>query len=91
MITIKCEECGVGRCQPLTTSYIRMLGRHVVVLPNAPAAKCDMCGNISYDPRFLEAMHHMFHQLLEDKRQVMRRQKRVTEQSPAWSAARRGR
>lgn len=90
MTELKCPECGVGRCQPLTSPYIRWLGRQMVVLPNAPAAKCDVCSEINYDPRFLDAMQQLFDQLLEEKQRRIPRQQTVAEQPAAWAPARRG-
>ena len=49
MSTIRCEECGIGRCHPVTTPYLLQIGRHMLVLPDSPAYTCDICGNRFFD------------------------------------------
>ena len=86
---MKCNECGVGRCQPVNLPYIRPLGAHIMILPNAPASKCDMCGAVDFDPRFELTMQFMLDQLAETKQPVFMPAPPATEQLPAWSIARR--
>ena len=59
MSSTKCDECQVGRCRPAPMTYIRRLGSHMVVFPNAPACRCDMCGRTNFDPGFLQTMQAM--------------------------------
>ena len=40
--SIRCEECGIGRCRPVTTPYLMKLGKHMLVMPDSPAYVCDI-------------------------------------------------
>jgi YgiT-type zinc finger domain-containing protein len=51
-----CELCRIGRCQPIAAPYIYWVGKQVLVLPNAPAYLCDICGQLHYDAYFLNAL-----------------------------------
>ncbi len=90
MSRVKCGECQVGRRQPVALTYMRNLGPHMVVLPNAPADKCDMCGNVNFDPGFLLAMQTMLDKLTRDPQKNGRKQAPVTELSQEWTPVGRG-
>jgi YgiT-type zinc finger domain-containing protein len=51
-----CELCRIGHCQPITAPYIYWVDRQVLVLPNAPAFLCDICGQLWYDAHFLNML-----------------------------------
>lgn len=88
---MKCDECGVGRCQQTNLPYIRSLGSRVMVLPNAPATKCDMCGQVQFDPRFEYTLQFMLDQLVEPKQKTKVLPQAVTDPLSAWSnTSRRG-
>lgn len=84
---MKCEECGVGRCQEVNLPYIRSLGSRVMVLPNAPASKCDMCGKVHFDPRFEYTLQFMLDQLTEPRQQLKSFPQPPTEPLSAWTNA----
>lgn len=64
----QCQECLVGRCRPAVLPYIRLFGPHMIVLPNGPASKCDMCGHVDFQPRFLVTMQIMLEEIAKDQR-----------------------
>ncbi len=82
---MKCNECGVGRYQPVNLPYIRSLGSRVMVLPNAPASKCDMCGQVQFDPRFEYTLQFMLDQLVESPHPSKTIPQAATEPISAWS------
>ncbi len=90
MSSIKCEECQVGRLRPVALTYMRKLGSHMVVLPDAPADKCDMCGRVNFDPGFLLTMQTMLEKLTRDPQESSRKKAPVTELPQEWTPVRRG-
>jgi len=90
MATVKCEECQVGRCQAVPLTYMRRLGPHMVVMPNAPAYKCDMCGHVDFDPGFLLAMQTILEKLTKEPQRSDRLPASLTEQPQDWTPARSG-
>lgn len=90
MSAVPCDECLVGRHQPVLLPYLRMFGTHMIVLPNAPASKCDMCGRVSYQPEFLLMMQVMLEEIAKEKRSEGRAKKPVAEQRPEWAPVGRG-
>lgn len=59
---ITCSECRIGRYRPAKLPYMAYLGRHVLVVPEAPALFCDVCGQREFAPLFLRQLQL----LLED-------------------------
>ncbi len=57
-----CTQCRIGRLHPITTAYLAMLEEQMLVVPDAPAAKCDMCSQIVYNGRFLHNMQKLIDQ-----------------------------
>ena len=60
-----CEECRIGRLHPVTTAYMDLIGRHIMVIPNVPAYHCDVCAQLLYDEGFLSYLHHILDRLSE--------------------------
>ena len=85
-----CNECGVGRCKPVTLPYLRMFGMHMIVLPNAPASKCDVCGAVDFKPEFLLAMQVMLEEIAKEQRSAGPAKQPTTERRPGWPHAGRG-
>ena len=86
-----CNECGVGRCKPVVLPYLRMFGTHMIVLPNAPASKCDVCGSIDYQPEFLLTMQVMLEEIAKDQRSGGLTKTPTTDRRPGWTpVSRRG-
>jgi hypothetical protein len=69
---------------------MRKVGEHMVVLPNAPAIKCDMCGGVNFDPGFLLTMQTMLEKLAGDPQKSGRKKAPVTELPQEWTPVRRG-
>ena len=85
-----CEECLVGRRHPTVLPYMRMFGPHMIVLPNAPASKCDMCGHVDFQPEFLVTMQLMLEEIAKDQRAAEPKKKPVAERQTGWRPAGRG-
>lgn len=45
-----CPNCQVGRLKPIRTTYAHIYDDTLIQVPNIPAWKCDVCGEIIYDP-----------------------------------------
>ena len=89
--SIRCEECGIGRCRPVTTPYLMKLGKHMLVMPDSPAYVCDICGNRFFDDEFLNGVHYLLEQAAADSRRRARR-RQVARPEPAMpTPARRSR
>jgi YgiT-type zinc finger domain-containing protein len=58
-----CELCRIGLSQPTTATYIYWVNKQVLVLPNAPAYLCDICGQLRYDTYFLNTLDVLLHEL----------------------------
>jgi hypothetical protein len=87
IVVDKCEECLVGRCQPSALPYIHKFGPHLIVLPNAPATRCDMCGHIAFEPTFLLAMHALLEQTARAQMQARTPAPPLKGRSQRWTPA----
>ena len=90
MSSDKCEECHIGRCKPVSLPYMRKVGRHLVILPDAPACRCDMCGNCRFDTSFLFTMQVLLEKMTNDPTRGEPKKQPVAERPQEWSPARRG-
>ncbi len=90
MSSVKCEECHIGRCKPVALTYMRRVGRHMVILPDAPARKCDMCGSSLFEPDFLLTMQILLEKMTEDRSQGERRKQPIADRQQEWTPVRRG-
>jgi hypothetical protein len=88
MATVKCDQCQIGRCRPVEMTYMRKLGSYMVVLPNAPAGRCDVCGQVSFDRIFLETMQTLMENFVRDPQRSRQKKTSVTEPSPEWTPLR---
>ncbi len=61
----------------------------MMVLPNAPASKCDMCGQVHFDPRFELTMQFMLDQLAAQTPQPAPWSQLTPEPAQTWATARR--
>lgn len=62
MAMIRCEECGIGYYQPQSAPFLLPLGDRMMVIPDAPAYSCDVCGFRTFDEEFLHALHSLLAQ-----------------------------
>ena len=90
MLGNQCDECYVGRYRPVVLPYLRMFGTHMIVLPNAPASKCDVCGKIDYQPEFLLTMQVMLEEIAKEQRSGGIAKGPVADRPPKWTPAGRG-
>ncbi|MEZ4518180.1 MAG: hypothetical protein R3C44_15620 [Chloroflexota bacterium] len=91
MTTIRCEDCGVGYYQPQSAPYLLPLGNRMMVIPDAPAYSCDVCGYRTFDEEFLNAIHNLLAQAAANPAKSKRRAQRPQpELPPLTPPARRG-
>lgn len=90
MASDKCDECYIGRCKPVSLTYMRKVGRHIVMLPDAPAYRCDMCGNIEFDAGFLLTMQVLLEKMTSNTTRGGRKKQPVTDIQQDWTPVRRG-
>jgi YgiT-type zinc finger domain-containing protein len=62
-----CEQCRLGRFQPTRTPYLRWLGEHIMVIPDAPAFICDICAQMRYDFGFMSGLQFLLDQFDSDE------------------------
>lgn len=56
----------------------------MVMLPNAPARKCDMCGHSQFDDGFLLTMQFLLEKLTDSKRRDERKKQPVADPQIDW-------
>jgi hypothetical protein len=61
--SIPCEHCRIGHSQQTAVPYIQWLNGQIVVMPDVPAASCDICGYMEYDAGFIQKLDHLLNQL----------------------------
>lgn len=76
----RCDECGVGRYRLIAAPYLVKLGKQMMVMPDAPAYVCDICGFRCFDDHFLASMQYLIRQAANDSRR--RTRKRQPTQQP---------
>jgi len=86
----KCEECYIGRCKPVALTYMRKVGPHLVILPDAPACRCDMCGSSRFDTGFLLTMQVLLEKMTNDTVPGEPKKQPVPERPQEWNPVRRG-
>jgi YgiT-type zinc finger domain-containing protein len=64
--SMNCENCRIGRFQPISAPYLRWLGDRIMVIPDAPANTCDICGKMTYDAGFISKLQLLLDQLTDD-------------------------
>jgi len=90
MSSDNCEECHIGRCKPVSLTYMRKIGRHMVILPDAPARQCDMCGDSRFDSGFLLTMQVLLERLTDNRNRSGRKKQPVADRQQEWTPVRRG-
>lgn len=60
-----CDICRFGQLQPHRSSFVGDIAGQIMVIPNAPAYKCDMCGHVEYDGAFLGQLQYVMDHLVE--------------------------
>ncbi len=59
---MSCEHCRIGHIQSTLTPYIQWLDGQIMIIPNAPASSCDVCGYMEYDAIFIHKLNHLLAQ-----------------------------
>lgn len=90
MSSDKCEECHIGRCKPVFMTYMRKVGRYIVMLPDAPACRCDMCGDVRFDSGFLLTMQVLLEKMTEDSTRGGQKKQPVADLKQEWAPIRKG-
>jgi YgiT-type zinc finger domain-containing protein len=51
-----CPRCGVGRCQPTTTTFVDTYANHLLSIPNVRAYVCDVCHFAEFEQSAIESL-----------------------------------
>ncbi|RMH00391.1 MAG: YgiT-type zinc finger protein [Chloroflexi bacterium] len=54
-----CEQCRIGRYRSTCATYVQWHEGQIMVIPNAPAYHCDVCGHFFYDNGFLSKLNYL--------------------------------
>ena len=65
---MNCENCRIGHFQPISTPYVNWLGGHILLIPDAPAVRCDICGEMRYDDGFINNLQFLLDQFAGEDR-----------------------
>ncbi len=57
-----CYRCRIGRLKPAQAPYAQMVDGNMLILPDMPAAICDVCGEIEYDADIMINIQYLVHQ-----------------------------
>jgi hypothetical protein len=79
--SLKCEECGVGRYRSIKSPYLMKMGQRMLVMPDAPAYLCDVCGHRCFDDDFLVSLYYLVRQAVDDPNRRSRRRQATPEVS----------
>lgn len=87
---MNCEYCHIGHIQSTLVPYLQWLEGQIMVIPNAPAFSCDICGYMEYDGDFVQKLDHLLERFTENIRShELTRQRSVITESAQWSTSRR--
>lgn len=89
--THTCENCGIGHYRAIRVPYLMPLGKRMMVMPDAPAYRCDVCSFRTFDSHFLASVHLLMKQVTEDPQRNARRRQRLQAEPVLWEPARRTR
>jgi YgiT-type zinc finger domain-containing protein len=64
---MSCEFCRIGHYESVVAPYIQWLDGHIMVIPNAPAYSCDICGHMEYDLRFVQQLDKLLTRLTNEE------------------------
>ena len=85
-----CRHCGIGRSRPVRALYLKDLAGQMVVVPDAPAQLCDVCGDIFYDGRFVRYLDYLIvHSTGSDKQASASQRRALSAAGLNWSPLRR--
>lgn len=64
---MSCEFCRIGHYEDVVSPYIQWINGQIMVIPNAPAYSCDICGYMEYDFRFMQKLNHLLANLTDEE------------------------
>ena len=64
---MSCEHCRIGHYEDIFSPYIQWLEGQIMVIPNAPAYSCDICGYMEYDPHFMQKLNQLLSFLTDEE------------------------
>jgi YgiT-type zinc finger domain-containing protein len=88
---MSCEYCHIGHYELSFSPYVHWYHGKIMVIPNAPAYSCDICGHMEYDENFLQKLNHLLNRFAEVERNTSATYRRPAVFEPAlMPATRRG-
>jgi hypothetical protein len=58
-----CMKCRIGRLHAQSTPFFTKYDKQILIVPDAPAYRCDMCSQLLYDEYFLHNLQKLINQL----------------------------
>ncbi len=62
---MSCEYCHIGHYELSYSPYVHWYNGKIMVIPNAPAYSCDICGHMEYDAGFLQKLNHLLNRFAD--------------------------
>lgn len=84
---MSCEYCHIGHYELTFSSYIHWYKGKIMVIPNAPAYSCDICGHMEYDENFLQKLNHLLNRFSEEGRNSSSTYRQPAVYEPAFMQA----
>ena len=89
---MKCQKCQIGRYHPTKAPFLHELNGQIMVLPDAPAITCDICGHTAYADDFLHRMEFLLDRLEDVNATESYQPASISpKESPVWQTTRRSR
>lgn len=57
-----CPHCNIGHLHPQRLTYVQVYNGTLVHIPNVPARRCDVCGQVFFDSERLRQLEVMIGQ-----------------------------
>jgi YgiT-type zinc finger domain-containing protein len=86
---IYCEQCRIGHYRSTKAAFIYWVDAQVLVMPNAPAYTCDICGQIQYEAAFLSKIDILLQEMEKGlPTEEKTRQRLAPETAVTWPSTR---
>jgi YgiT-type zinc finger domain-containing protein len=87
---MSCEYCHIGHYELAYSPYVHWYNGKIMIVPNAPAYSCDICGHMEYDATFLQKLNQLLNRFAEEGQSATGKYKRPAIIEPNyWHAIRR--
>lgn len=53
---MNCPHCHLGVAKPTKGTWAKLVGQHLIVLPDVDVQICDFCGQVDYDKTILDTI-----------------------------------